>query len=310
MTGPVRLLLTRPEAQSGDWAQRMAALGVPTASLPLIEIAASEDPEPARRAWHQLAEARVVMFVSPNAVDAFFAQRPNAEGEGEGGGGPLPWPARTLAATVGPGSARALEAQGVPASQIVQPPPDAPSLDSEHLWPELQRVAGPDWSSARALLVRGDGGREWLGDRLREAGAQVDAISVYHRRCPTLDGEGQALLRTALQQPDQHVWLFSSAEAIGHLETLVARLNAVGAPRLSPESGTRALTADPTTWNGDAGPALPSPWPGVRAIATHERIAARARRLGLAHVVLVRPDAAAVATAFRGLSGATLESPR
>jgi len=47
----------------------------------------------------------------------------------------------------------------------------------------------------------------------------------------------------------------------------------------------------------------------VRALATHGRIAARARALGVGHVVLVRPDAAAVAAGFRMLSGPTLELP-
>jgi uroporphyrinogen-III synthase len=238
-----------------------------------------------------------VMFVSPNAVDAFFAQRPPSNGR------PMAWPEGTLAATVGPGSAAALAAQGVPAALIVQPPADAPSLDSEHLWPELQRMVGADWHDASVLLVRGDGGREWLGDRLREAGAQVGAISVYRRRCPTLDARGQSLLRTALGQPDRHVWLFSSAEAIGHLEALTAGLASAPSEAVSPESGTQPEASQPLI------DAVMPRWAAVRAIATHERIAARARSLGLLHVVLVRPDAPAVASAFRGLSGATLESP-
>lgn len=297
MTGAVaprplaRLLLTRPRAQADDWARRMAALGVPTASLPLIDIAPAEDPAPIAAAWAELPGTDLAMFVSPNAVEQFFEHRPFERGGGGAGAGflsmPLAacaahWPARTWAAVVGPGSAQALVERGVPADRIVQPPPGADSLDSEHLWPELQRLAGADWHGRRALLVRGDGGREWLGDRLREAGAAVSAVSVYRRACPTLSDETRALLTAALAAPESHVWLFSSSEAIGHLATL--------------EQGTR-------------GGVEPHRWAGVRALATHERIAASARALGVGHVVLVRPDAAAVAAGFRMLSGSTLESP-
>ena len=177
----------------------------------------------------------------------------------------------------------------MPAARLVQPPAASDSLDSEHLWPELARVAGADWSGRRALLVRGDGGREWLGDRLREAGAEVAAVSVYRRSCPRLSAQTDALLRTALGEPERHVWLFSSSEAIGHLEAL--------------EKGTRGGDSV-----GGADSPRPPRWERVLALATHERIAVRAQALGVGHVVLVRPDAEAVAAGFRLLSGSTLES--
>ncbi|MEO3712789.1 uroporphyrinogen-III synthase [Roseateles flavus] len=248
-----RLILTRPRAQAQDWVQRMARLGVACDCVPLLDIAPL-DPTPARQAWERLASQALLMFVSPNAVEHFFAARPAG----------MRWPAHTLAATVGPGSAQALVSQGVPPALLRQPPPDAPSLDSEHLWPVL---SGLDWRGREVLMVRGDGGREWLADRLREAGARVGAVSVYRRQAPRLEPAEQAVLDRALAQPQAHVWLFSSAEAIDHLPAL---------------AGT---TAD---------------WSRSRAIATHERIAQRARRLGLGHVVLTRPDAAAVATALQG----------
>jgi uroporphyrinogen-III synthase len=277
---PVRLLLTRPQAQADDWARRMAALGVPTASLPLIDIEPASDPAPIVAAWSTLPDLDLAMFVSPNAVEQFFDHRPAG----------AVWPGRTWAATVGPGSARALLEHGVPQARVVQPPAESDSLDSEHLWPELVRVAGADWSGRGALLVRGDGGREWLGDRLRDAGAEVSAVSVYRRACPRLSQETAALLRDAMAAPERHVWLFSSSEAIGHLEAL--------------EKGTRGGTVEGA--GGD--PSLPT-WGHVRALATHERIAARAQALGVGHVVLVRPEAEAVAAGFRMLSGSTLESP-
>lgn len=259
---PLQLILTRPQAQQSDWLQRLQALGVQALSLPLIEIGIGRDPGAAARGWAHITDARLLMFVSPNAVSAFFAARPAG----------VSWPAGVLAATVGPGSAQALLAHGVPAEQIIQPPPDSPSLDSEHLWPLL---SGRAWQGQRAWIVRGEGGREWLADRLREAGARVEALHVYARQCPRLRPTEQALLTRALASPCDHVWLFSSSEAVGHLRTL---------------SGAAA------------------DWSASLAIATHERIAATASAAGFGHVVLARPDAAAVAQALHALESAPLQS--
>lgn len=259
MTSVRTLLVTRPQAQAADWLQRLARQGVEAGrlrALPLIEIApAADGGQTAAQAWAALPEARLAMFVSPNAVNAFFAARPAHAS----------WPACTLAATVGPGSAQALRAAGVPEALLVQPPPEAASLDSEHLWPQL---AGEDWQGRLALILRGDGGRDWLARRLLECGAEVRQYGIYSRRCPRPDAAGRALLQAALARPAAYVWLFSSAEAIDHLQALAG----VG-----------------------------TDWSQSLAIATHARIAARAERLGLAHVVLTRPDAAAVAEAFGSL---------
>ena len=257
-TLPLTLVLTRPRQQAGDWLARLTALGVDAVSLPLIEIVAGA-PQAAAEAWQQLPSAALAMFVSPNAVEYFFK------------GSTGDWPADTLAACVGPGSARALLGAGVPPQLIVQPPPDADSLDSEHLWPLL---ATRDWQGKLALILRGDGGRDWLAERLREQGARTQDFSVYQRRCPVLDGEGQTLLSDILARADaRFVWLFSSAEAIGHLASLT--------------------DAD---------------WSRHRAIATHDRIAERARQLGIGDVVLARPDAAAVAAAAAAMQGGHLQS--
>ena len=252
------VVLTRPRQQADDWLTRLAELGVKAVSLPLIEIVAGA-PQAAAEAWRHLPGAALAMFVSPNAVAHFFKDR--ADG----------WPADTLAACVGPGSARALQDAGVPPHLIVQPPADAESLDSEHLWPLLASRA---WQGKLALILRGAGGRDWLAERLREQGARTLDFSVYQRRCPVLDAAEQALMNGIVASADaRFVWLFSSAEAIGNLATLTQ--------------------AD---------------WSRQRAIATHARIAERARQLGIGNVVLTRPAAAAVAAAAAAMQGGQLES--
>lgn len=244
------LVLTRPRPQCGAWLARLAALGQPALALPLIEILPASDPGPVCAAWAALQAVDLAVFVSPNAVEHFFSLAGDAA-----------WPAHTLAACVGPGSAQALAAHGVPAALIVQPSADAASLDSEHLWQQLQPRR--DWSGARVLLLRGDGGREWLAERLTEAGARTEAVTVYHRSSPRFDPAEQALLAQILAQPQGFVWLFSSAEAVGHL---------VG-----------------------------QPLKGQRAIATHPRIAEAAAAAGFSPVVLARPDPEAVTRALEGL---------
>ncbi len=266
-----RLLLTRPRPQAQDWLQRLARHGVAADSLPLIDIVPG-DGLAAARAWASLPTAALAMFVSPNAVAQFFARKPANQ----------VWPQHTLAACVGPGSAKALLAHGVPAALIVQPPADAASLDSEHLWPVLQ-ARGP-WAGRVCLMLRGDGGREWLAERLQEAGAQTQFFSVYQRRCPQLSLTEQALLTQAMRTPEQHVWLFSSAEAIGHLASL----------------GSLASVAFVTGAAAD--------WSRSRCICTHERIAARARALGCGLVVLARPDTASVVEAFHAIQRRPLQS--
>lgn len=249
MTAPT-LIVTRPRPQCADWLARLAALGTAAVALPLIEILPAREAGPVVAAWAALAAVDLAVFVSPNAVEQFFAHAGDAT-----------WPAGTLAACVGPGSAQALAAHGVPAPQIVQPAASAASLDSEHLWEQL--APQRDWTGARVLLLRGDGGREWLAERLAAAGATVEAVTVYHRSGPRLDADAQALLAAVRAEPSRYVWLFSSAEAVGHLQGLSL--------------------------------------PGQRAIATHPRIAEAAQAAGFAPVVLARPAPEAVTQALKGL---------
>jgi uroporphyrinogen-III synthase len=195
----LRVIVTRPQPQADAWVGRLRDGGIDAHALPLLAI----EPAPADElaaAWQGLGSQSLVVFVSPNAVSAFFAARPcdNA------------WPDGLVAASPGPGSDAELAAVGV--LERIAPPADAEQFDSESLWEQLRGRAWP-----RVTIVRGDGGRELLAEQLRAAGAQVSAVQAYRRVAPHWSGEQQALYAGAVQAPGQHFWLLSSAQALTHL---------------------------------------------------------------------------------------------
>jgi len=147
----------------------------------------------------------------------------------------------------------------VPASAIDQPGPQATQLDSEALWAQVQPQVR---AAMRVLIVRGTAagadagdpgngqGRDWLGARLIQAGAQLQWVVAYTRSAPVWDAARRAHVTQALAQ--EAVWLWSSSEALANL-----------------------IAAFP----GQS-------WQGAAAVATHPRIAQAARDAGFGRVAL------------------------
>lgn len=173
------------------------------------------------------------------------------------------WPASVPAASPGPGTTRVLRALGV--ARVIEPAPDAPQFDSEALW---QQLKGEDWQGRRVLVVRGTSGRDWIADQLRAQGADLALLSAYRRAAPHLDAEAVGCLQAALADPGAHLWFFSSSEAIDHLADLVPAAR----------------------------------WDAALALATHPRIAARARALGIGRVLESRPSFAEVVACIQSIS--------
>lgn len=263
----MRLLVTRPQPQADAWVADLRAAGLDAAALPLIAIEGPADPAPVEALWRALPAHRLLMFVSPAAVQWFFALRPvDAH-----------WPPTCLAATPGPGTAQALlaagAASGLQADQVLTPPIQASQFDSEHLWPVLAPL---DWKGHRvAVLGGGDQsevkGRTWLAEQLQARGAAVTAVLAYQRGPGSWQPAEQALAREALARPGQHQWLFSSSQAIDHL---------IG-------------------HHLPAGSFSVPDWADHHALVTHPKIAERARRAGFGHIVQTRPTLEAVVQARR-----------
>jgi uroporphyrinogen III methyltransferase/synthase len=208
------VVLTRPAGQSGDLAARLAAGGVDTLDFPLIDIAPTGDEAPLRAALAGLANYALVVFVSPNAVDCAFARFDAI------------WPHALPVAVVGPGSVAALARHGVaaPAYKVISPQAaaddDNPRFDSEGLYAALEDALGANaFEGKRVLIVRGDGGREWLADRLREAGAEVEAVAAYRRIVPEPSVSTWERVHGLLAGAP-HVWLVTSSEGVRNLAEL------------------------------------------------------------------------------------------
>jgi uroporphyrinogen-III synthase len=190
----LKVVVTRPLAQVAELAQRIAEQGGEPIIFPLLEIGPASDTRSLQQLARDPAAYHLFIFISPNAVAYGMAAL-----------GTLPETSRIAA--VGQASAQALRDLGI--AHVIAP---TDRYDSEALLalPELQDVSG-----RRVAILRGDNGRELLGDTLKARGALVDYVTCYERRKPQLDGA--ALLATA---PD--AIMVTSSEALTHLWQMYA----------------------------------------------------------------------------------------
>ncbi|HEU0283014.1 MAG TPA: uroporphyrinogen-III synthase [Gallionella sp.] len=165
----LRIAVTRPRDQAVPLARRIEQAGGIPLLFPLLDIAAAQDQRALHEQVSRLIQFDLAIFISPNAVEYGMAAIRAVGG--------LP-PALRIA-TVGQGSAKALRELGI--ADVIVP---TERFDSEGLLalPELQNVAG--W---RVLILRGDSGRELLGDILRARGATVEYAACYRRSKPQQD---------------------------------------------------------------------------------------------------------------------------
>lgn len=234
------ILVTRPARQSEGFARRLAALDATPIIWPAIVIEPPLDRAALDRAHAELAGYDFAFFISANAAE--YGAPPVGR-----------WPAGLPAYAPGPGTVEALAAVGVPEARC-----PATSYDSEGLLalPELAWVHGK-----RAVVFRGEGGRETLADTLIARGAQVESVVCYRRRAPEGGAEG---LVDALAHGRVHAITLTSSEGAENL------VRAVG------ERGLRWLARLP-------------------AFVPHPRIAERVRALGLDARLTAGGDAGLIA---------------
>lgn len=197
------IVVTRPAGQAAHLAEVLQNLGAHPILFPVLTICDLDDVKPLHDIALRLDDFDFAVFVSPNAVDKSLEHVLRHRG----------WPAHVRAATVGESSEQALARHGI--TNVLTP---RGRFDSEALLelPELQNVVG-----RRIVIFRGDGGRELLGDVLRERGAEVVHVACYRRGKPANDG---AILLKHWEDRSLDAITVTSSEGLRNLHEMVGKL--------------------------------------------------------------------------------------
>lgn len=165
-----RLLLTRPAEECAALAATLAEQGFFSSSLPLLTIEALPETSEQRATILGLERYCAVIAVSKPAarcglqlLDRYWPQPP-AE---------LPW------FSVGAATAEILSHSGL----SVYYPEHGDDSEALLALPQLQQVLAAA-VTPRVLILRGEGGRELLAERLRGQGVDVDYLALYRRLLP------------------------------------------------------------------------------------------------------------------------------
>lgn len=173
----LNVLLTRPAGRSDSLARAIKQRGGQVCEMPLIEIEPVSAPELCEQIKTRIMDLdryEAAIFVSTNAaqlgmqwIDRYWPQLPKG----------------LSAYAVGPTTAEALSAFSWPVYYSEK------GVTSEDLLalPGLKNIHGQ-----RVALFRGVGGRELIAETLRERGAQVDYIELYHRHTPDYSSDAVA----------------------------------------------------------------------------------------------------------------------
>ena len=197
MTG-WRVLLTRPADESAALAASLSEAGIFSSSLPLLETQPLPITAEHQAVFQRLNRYCAVIVVSKPAARLALQQL-------GGSVPPMPW------FSVGAATAQILADHGL---NVHFP---ATGDDSEALLelPALREaIALP---GGRVLILRGEGGRELLAERLREQGASVDYLELYRRFLPVYE-KGALMQRIQLERLNGLV--VSSGQGFLHLQAL------------------------------------------------------------------------------------------
>jgi len=193
-----RVLLTRPAEESAALATVLSDVGIYSSSLPLLDIEPLPITPDQQVVLRDLGRYCAVIVVSKPAARLALQQLDRQWSE-------VPW------FSVGAATAQVLADQGY----TVHYPHTGDDSEALLELPALREaIARPD---ARVLILRGEGGRELLAERLRERGASVDYLELYRRFLPTYD-TGVLMQRIQLERLNGVV--VSSGQGFLHLQAL------------------------------------------------------------------------------------------
>jgi uroporphyrinogen-III synthase len=195
------LLLTRPADESAALGEILAQAGVFSSSLPLLEI----EPIPVSDTMCAVIQ-RLDRFCAVIVVS-----KPAARAGVELLGRYWPQPPALKWFSVGAATAQILEDGGL---DVTCP---AEGDDSEALLELAQLREAITQPDRRVLIMRGEGGRELLAERLRELGASVEYLELYRRGLPRYP---LAALPDRIEAERLNGLVVSSGQGFEHLHQL------------------------------------------------------------------------------------------
>ncbi|MCY1276266.1 Uroporphyrinogen-III synthase [compost metagenome] len=197
-----RLLLTRPAEECAALAAALAEQGVFSSSLPLLAIQPLAETPEQRATILELDRYQAVIVVSKPAarlgldlLDRYWPQPP----------------ARQAWFSVGAATGQLLDDYGLSVSW----PADGDDSEALLALPRLhEALAVP---APRVLILRGEGGREFLAERLRGQGVTVDDLALYRRALPDYPA---GTLPRRVQAERLNGLVVSSGQGFEHLRQL------------------------------------------------------------------------------------------
>ncbi len=189
-----RIVVTRTREQSAGLVARLQALGATPIECPAISIAPLEDTTLLDEAVGRLDSYDWVIFTSVNGVQALVERLAALDINVERLG------ARKLGA-IGPATRGAIQKLGCKVAFM----PD--TYVAEAILDQIDDMAGQ-----RVLLPRADIAREALASGLRQKGAIVDEVAVYH----TIAGSSVASLLDYLKAGSVDAITFTSSSTVRH----------------------------------------------------------------------------------------------
>lgn len=195
------VLVTRATHQADHLCGLIAARGGHVFKLPVLAIVPPCDNDALANIHNRLPEYDLAIFVSANAVRMAFPDIAPVAG----------WPRHLKIAAIGKQTAAAINAAGLTVDIVPETQFTSEALLSVD---DMQDIAG-----RKVLIVRGEGGREYLATALTERGAHVDYAEVYQRALPEVDTHP---VLDAWAQGRLHAATVASRQSLDNLHQLLA----------------------------------------------------------------------------------------